>query len=140
MSDVPNATLMLIEHAERFGIAQLHQLRGRVGRGTEASHCVLMTPEGIGTLAHQRVRSVAATTDGFRLAETDLRLRGPGELTGTRQSGVPEFRLADLAKDLDILIEARAEAERWVRNESQRDKLIADLSRRSGASTLATVG
>ena len=138
--DVPNATLMLIEHAERFGIAQLHQLRGRVGRGTEASHCVLMTPEGIGTLAHQRVRSVAATTDGFRLAETDLRLRGPGELTGTRQSGVPEFRLADLAKDLDILIEARAEAERWVRNESQRDKLIADLSRRSGASTLATVG
>ncbi len=125
--DVPNATLMLIEHAERFGIAQLHQLRGRVGRGTEASHCVLMTPEGIGTLAHQRVRSVAATTDGFRLAETDLRLRGPGELTGTRQSGVPEFRLADLAKDLDILIEARAEAERWVRNESQRDKLIADL-------------
>jgi ATP-dependent DNA helicase RecG len=138
--DVPNATLMLIEHAERFGMAQLHQLRGRVGRGTEASHCVLMTPDRIGDLARERVRAVAATTDGFCLAETDLRLRGPGELLGTRQSGIPEFRLADLVEDVDILVEARGEAERWVRDEPRRNKLIADLSRRAGASSLATVG
>ena len=138
--DVGNATLMLIEHAERFGMAQLHQLRGRVGRGTEASYCVLMTPDRIGDLARERVRGVAATTDGFRLAETDLRLRGPGELLGTRQSGIPEFRLADLVEDVDILVEARGEAQRWVRDEPRRDKLIADLSRRAGASSLATVG
>ena len=138
--DVPNATLMLIEHAERFGMAQLHQLRGRVGRGTEASHCVLMTPDRIGGVARERVRAVAATTDGFRLAETDLRLRGPGELAGTRQSGLPEFLLADLVEDVDILVEARGEAERWVRDAPRRDKLIADLGRRAGASSLATVG
>ncbi len=138
--DVPNATLMLIEHAERFGMAQLHQLRGRVGRGTEASYCVLMTPDRIGDLARERVRGVAATTDGFRLAETDLRLRGPGELLGTRQSGIPEFRLADLVEDVDILVEARGEAERWMRDVAKRDKLIADLSQRAGTSSLATVG
>ncbi len=138
--DVPNATLMLIEHAERFGIAQLHQLRGRVGRGTAPSRCVLMTPDRIGDLAIERVRALAATTDGFRLAETDLRLRGPGELTGTRQSGIPEFRIADLVADVDILVEARGEAERRMRNASERDKLIAELSRRGGAASLATVG
>ena len=138
--DVPNATLMLVEHAERFGMAQLHQLRGRVGRGTEASHCVLMTSDRIGDLARERVRAVAATTDGFRLAETDLRLRGPGELLGTRQSGIPEFRLADLVEDVDILVEARGEAERWVRDGAKRDKLIADLSQRARAHSLATVG
>ncbi len=138
--DVPNATLMLIEHAERFGIAQLHQLRGRVGRGADASECVLMTPDRIGEVARERVRAVAATTDGFRLAETDLRLRGPGELTGTRQSGIPEFHLADLVEDVDILVEARGEAERWVKDEAKRDKLIADLGRRAGSASLATVG
>ena len=138
--DVPNATMMLIEHAERFGMAQLHQLRGRVGRGTHSSECLLMTPNHIGELASERVRAVAATTDGFRLAEKDLRLRGPGELAGTRQSGIPEFRIADLVEDVDVLVEARDEAELWVRDSEKRDKLIENLSRRSGTAGLATVG
>jgi ATP-dependent DNA helicase RecG len=138
--DVPNATLMLIEHAERFGIAQLHQLRGRVGRGRQPSECLLMTPDRIGDVARERVRAVAATTDGFRLAESDLRLRGPGEVAGTRQSGIPEFRMANLVEDVEILVEAREEALRWVSSATRRDKLIEDLSRRAGASSLATVG
>src|SRR5207248_1873401 len=83
--DVANASVMLIEHAERFGLAQLHQLRGRVGRGSEASLCVLMTPAKIGETARERIHAMVSTTDGFRLAEVDLRLRGPGELAGTRQ-------------------------------------------------------
>ena len=138
--DVANATLMLIEHAERFGIAQLHQLRGRVGRGSHASKCLLITPNKITDIARQRVGAVAATTDGFRLAETDLRIRGPGELAGTRQSGIPEFRIADLVEDVDLLSQARDEAERWVEDEENRDRLIEELGRRCGAAGLATVG
>jgi len=84
--DVANATIMVIEHAERFGLAQLHQLRGRVGRGSQSSLCVLMTPMKIGETARERIDAMVATTDGFRLAEVDLRLRGPGEMAGTRQS------------------------------------------------------
>jgi ATP-dependent DNA helicase RecG len=138
--DVPNATLMVIEHAERFGIAQLHQLRGRVGRGAHASRCLLMTPDGIGETAYARVQAVTATTDGFRLAEADLRLRGPGELAGTRQSGIPEFRVADLIDDMDVLVEARDEAARWVEDAQRRDRLIADLGRRGHMAGLITVG
>ncbi len=137
--DVSNATLMLIEHAERFGIAQLHQLRGRVGRGRHSSLCFLMTPNGISDTAYQRVRAVAASGDGFRLAETDLRLRGPGELAGTRQSGIPEFKLANLIDDADLLVQARDEAERWMEDAPARDHLIQELSRR-GSAGLATVG
>ena len=138
--DVANATLMLIEHAERFGIAQLHQLRGRVGRGSDASKCLLITPNRITNIARQRVGAVAATTDGFQLAETDLRIRGPGELAGTRQSGIPEFRIADLVEDVDLLAQARDEAERWVDDTENRDRLIEELGRRSGTAGLATVG
>ena len=138
--DVANASLMLIEHAERFGIAQLHQLRGRVGRGSHASKCLLITPNRISDIARQRVDAVAATNDGFRLAETDLRIRGPGELAGTRQSGIPEFRIADLVEDVDLLVQARDEAERWVDDRENRDRLIAELGRRSGTAGLATVG
>jgi ATP-dependent DNA helicase RecG len=138
--DVPNATVMVIEHAERFGIAQLHQLRGRVGRGMHASTCLLMTPDSIGDVALERVGAVAATTDGFRLAETDLRLRGPGELAGTRQSGMPEFRVADLVDDMDILVEARDEAERWVGDETKRNRLIEGLSRGQNMASLVSVG
>ena len=137
--DVSNATLMLIEHAERFGIAQLHQLRGRVGRGRHSSLCFLMTPNGISDTAYQRVRAVAASGDGFRLAETDLRLRGPGELAGTRQSGIPEFKVANLIDDADLLVQARDEAERWMEDAPARDRLIQELSRR-GPAGLATVG
>ena len=138
--DVPNATLMLIEHAERFGIAQLHQLRGRVGRGTHASKCVLTTPNRISETAQHRIQAVRATTDGFHLAEVDLKIRGPGELTGTRQSGIPEFRFADLVEDVDLLLHAREEAGRLAQDVGQRDILIADLSRRYGPQDLAKVG
>lgn len=138
--DVPNATLMAIEHAERFGIAQLHQLRGRVGRGEHPSSCLLITPDGIGDVAFERVRAVAGTTDGFLLAETDLRLRGPGELAGTRQSGMPEFRVADPIHDMEILVEARDEAERWVRDEVKREALIKGLRRGGNIGGLVTVG
>ena len=138
--DVSNATLMAIEHAERFGIAQLHQLRGRVGRGKHASSCLLITPDGIGAVAFERVRAVAGTTDGFLLAETDLKLRGPGEVAGTRQSGMPEFRVADPIHDMDILVEARDEAERWVRDEAKREALIQGLQRSGNIGGLVTVG
>ena len=108
--DVPNATLMIIEHAERFGLAQLHQLRGRVGRGSEKSACVLLYKHPAGEMAKARLKMLRETEDGFRIAEEDLRLRGPGELLGKRQSGTPEFRIADLARDGDLLAMADDDA------------------------------
>ena len=115
--DVPNATVMLIEHAERFGLSQLHQLRGRVGRGAAKSHCLLLTGTSgaeWGPLARQRLKVMEETTDGFRIAEKDLELRGPGEFLGTRQSGMPDFAVAEIARDQVILQEAREEAFRLV--------------------------
>jgi ATP-dependent DNA helicase RecG len=108
--DVPNASIMLIEHAERFGLSQLHQLRGRVGRGPWKSYCVLMTGPNLTEEAQRRITAMTETTDGFRIAEADLELRGPGEFFGTRQSGLPEFRVADLVRDVRLLDEAREEA------------------------------
>jgi ATP-dependent DNA helicase RecG len=141
--DVANATVMLIEHAERFGLAQLHQLRGRVGRGSEASLCVLMTPAKIGDTARERIRAMVSTTDGFRLAEVDLRLRGPGELAGTRQSGLPEFRVANLMEDTAMLALAQKEAKKWVESDEEARQMLAALAERSStinAAALATVG
>jgi ATP-dependent DNA helicase RecG len=141
--DVANATVMLIEHAERFGLAQLHQLRGRVGRGSEASLCVLMTPEKIGETARERIGAMVSTTDGFRLAEVDLRLRGPGEMAGTRQSGLPEFRVANLMEDSLLLSLAQNEAKKYVESEDQALQLLKELSSRSSSITpagLVTVG
>jgi len=112
--DVPNATVMVVEHAERFGLAQLHQLRGRVGRGDAASLCVLVTPFHRGDDTLRRLQALAETTDGFRIAEVDLELRGPGELLGTRQSGLPDFRVANLIRDTRILAQARQLAEACV--------------------------
>jgi len=130
--DVANATVMVIEHADRFGLAQLHQLRGRVGRGGNQSLCILVTPKGISDVARQRIKAMVSTTDGFKLAEVDLELRGPGEMAGTRQSGLPEFRNANLLTDAHLLNLARQEAERWVSRDAEREALIARLGRRSG--------
>ncbi|HWH71790.1 MAG TPA: helicase-related protein, partial [Candidatus Sulfotelmatobacter sp.] len=104
--DVPNATIMLIENAEQFGLAQLHQLRGRIGRGAHDSYCILVATVK-GKEAHQRLRALEQTTDGFQLAEADLKLRGPGELLGQQQSGLPRFRFGDLATDLALINRAR---------------------------------
>jgi ATP-dependent DNA helicase RecG len=141
--DVANATVMVIEHAERFGLAQLHQLRGRVGRGRQASLCVLMTPVKIGDVARERIDAMVSTLNGFRLAEVDLRLRGPGEMAGTRQSGLPEFRVANLMEDSLMLALAQAEAKKYVESEEQALRLLKELSARSSSITpagLVTVG
>ena len=129
--DVANATLMLVEHAERFGLAQLHQLRGRVGRGAHSSLCILMTPGRLNDVARQRIQAMTATTDGFRLAEVDLNLRGPGEVAGTRQSGIPEFRVANLMTDSELLSLAQKEAQRWANRTEERERLIEALSART---------
>lgn len=111
--DVPNATLMVIENAERFGLAQLHQLRGRVGRGDRPGRCVLLTGADVNEEALQRMRLMCETNDGFRIAEEDLKLRGPGELSGIRQSGLPEFRFVDLVEDREVMEWSRQEARRY---------------------------
>jgi len=129
--DVANATVMLIEHAERFGLAQLHQLRGRVGRGAHQSLCILMTPSRLNDVARQRIQAMVSTTDGFRLAEVDLQLRGPGEVAGTRQSGMPEFRIANLMLDGELLSLAQKEAQRWAERSGERERLIEALSART---------
>jgi len=108
--DVANATVMVIEHAERFGLAQLHQLRGRIGRGAAKSYCILMTGGKISEDGERRLDALVRTTDGFQLAELDLELRGPGEFFGTRQAGMPDFRVASLTRDRDLLEAARREA------------------------------
>jgi ATP-dependent DNA helicase RecG len=108
--DVPEATVMVIEHAERFGLAQLHQLRGRIGRGDKASACLLLYTMPLTETAKARLGILRETDDGFRIAEEDLRLRGAGEVLGTRQSGMPELRLADLAAHAELLAVARDDA------------------------------
>ena len=111
--DVPNATVMVVEHAERFGLAQLHQLRGRVGRGATKSYCILMTGNRVSPEAEERLEAMVRTQDGFELAELDLAMRGPGEFFGTRQAGLPEFRVANLVRDRKLLELAKYEAERF---------------------------
>jgi ATP-dependent DNA helicase RecG len=115
--DVPNASVMVVEHAERFGLSQLHQLRGRVGRGAEQSYCVLLASDKQTEVARERLGIMEETNDGFKIAEKDLEIRGPGEVMGTRQAGLPEFRVANLVRDLDILQEARKEAEFYVKQQ-----------------------
>jgi ATP-dependent DNA helicase RecG len=111
--DVPNATVMVIEHAERFGLSQIHQLRGRVGRGAAQSYCILVTDK-LGDAGRERIRTLVESSDGFHIAEMDLRLRGPGEFLGTRQSGLPAFRIGNLLRDQEILEAARREAASFV--------------------------
>ena len=117
--DVPNASLMVIEHAERMGLSQLHQLRGRVGRGAAESACVLLYQTPMSPMAKERLKVIYENTDGFEIARQDLQLRGPGELLGARQSGVPMLRFADLALDLDLLDAAREAAEQLLRDEPE---------------------
>jgi ATP-dependent DNA helicase RecG len=126
--DVPNATVMVIEHAERFGLAQLHQLRGRVGRGAAKSYCILMTGPRVSPLAEERLNAMVRTQDGFELAELDLTLRGPGEFFGTRQAGLPDFRVANLVRDRQLLELAKQEAARFA-NHPDADLTEAERAR-----------
>jgi ATP-dependent DNA helicase RecG len=112
--DVPNASLMVIEHAERFGLAQLHQLRGRVGRGAAKSYCILMTGGRPSPQAEERLAAMVRTQNGFELAELDLEQRGPGEFFGTRQAGLPDFRVANIVRDRELLELAKEQAARFV--------------------------
>jgi ATP-dependent DNA helicase RecG len=129
--DAPNATLMVIENAERIGLAQLHQLRGRIGRGAEASTCILLYQEPLTDAARERLKIIYEEQDGFEIARQDLRLRGPGELLGARQSGEPLLRFADLNADLDLLDAAREAAATLLRE--QPDAARAHLARWLGA-------
>jgi ATP-dependent DNA helicase RecG len=125
--DVPNASAMVIEHAERFGLSQMHQLRGRIGRGSAKSYCVLMTGGRISEEAQQRLDTMVATTDGFEVAEKDLQLRGPGEFFGTRQAGMPSLRVANLIRDRKLLELAKREARELL--EDATDKISAEEKR-----------
>jgi ATP-dependent DNA helicase RecG len=140
--DVPNASLMVIEHAERFGLSQLHQLRGRVGRGAEQSFCVLLTSDKKTTVANERLGIMAETNDGFRIAEKDLEIRGPGEVMGTRQSGLPTFRVGNLVRDVLILEEARREADYYLteRRMTRETSQLVERVRSDARFGLAAVG
>jgi ATP-dependent DNA helicase RecG len=115
--NVPNASVMIIESAERFGLSQLHQLRGRVGRGAEQSYCILMTGYKLSNDSKTRLKTMVKTNDGFDIAEVDLKLRGPGDIMGTQQSGVLNLRIADIIKDKDILQNARFYAKKILHND-----------------------
>jgi ATP-dependent DNA helicase RecG len=141
--DVPNASVMVIEHAERFGLSQLHQLRGRVGRGAERSFCVLLASDKQTAVARERLGIMEETNDGFRIAEKDLEIRGPGEVMGTRQSGVPTFRVGNLVRDVAILEEARNEADYYLSSARRRTRETSRLIERVRADArfgLAAVG
>ena len=120
--NVPNATVMIIENAERFGLAQLHQLRGRVGRGAHQSFCILMTGDKLNNDARTRIQTMIQTNDGFKISEVDMQLRGPGEIEGTRQSGAPNFKIANIATDEHIMREARLSAEDLLNEDGQFEK------------------
>jgi ATP-dependent DNA helicase RecG len=133
--DVPTASVIVVEDAEHFGLAQLHQLRGRVGRGSLQSYCVLVASESAGPEALERLEVLATTDDGFRVAEKDLELRGPGEFAGTLQSGLPRLAVADLVRHQDMLIAAREAAFALVERESieqTQPRLWSEVLRRHG--------
>jgi ATP-dependent DNA helicase RecG len=140
--DVPNASLMIIEHAERFGLSQLHQLRGRVGRGAEQSFCVLLTGDKKTAVARERLGIMEETTDGFRIAEKDLEIRGQGEILGTRQSGVQTFKIGNIIRDLEILDKARQEAEFYLTSKrlTQETSRLIETARADVRFRLAGIG
>ena len=132
--DVPNATVMLVEHAERFGLSQLHQLRGRVGRGPHQSYCVLLYQYPLTDQGRARLKALTETTDGFVIAERDLELRGPGDFFGTRQSGMPTLRVGDLLRDHQLMEEARREAVAALDDVRQAATLTRVRAHRAGSS------
>ncbi len=140
--DVPNASLMIIEHAERFGLSQLHQLRGRVGRGAEQSFCVLLTGDKRTAVARERLGIMEETTDGFRIAEKDLEIRGQGEILGTRQSGVQTFKIGNIIRDLEILEKARQEAEYYLTSKrlTKETSTLIEVARADARFRLAGIG
>ena len=137
--DVANAAVMLVEHAERFGLSQLHQLRGRVGRGPHQSYCILLYQYPLTDQARERLKALTDTTDGFVIAEKDLELRGPGDFFGTRQSGLPTLRVGDLVRDHQIMEEARREASAALDDPSQHE-MLASFVRESWAQRFGLVG
>jgi ATP-dependent DNA helicase RecG len=140
--DVANASVMVIEHAERFGLSQLHQLRGRVGRGSEKSYCVLLTGDKKTAVARERLGIMEETNDGFKIAEKDLEIRGQGEILGTRQSGIQMFRIANIIRDLELLESARAEAEKYLTDKrlTQETAALAAHIRGNAKFRLAGIG
>ena len=134
--DVPNATLMVIEDADRFGLSQLHQLRGRVGRDKAKSYCIL-TSHNKNSETLQRLKALCSTTDGFKIAEEDLRLRGPGDFFGARQSGLPVFRVANLSCDLQVLKAAQQASAQWIDREGTADTPEANALRQRIAQLFA---
>jgi ATP-dependent DNA helicase RecG len=133
--DVPNASVMVIEHAERFGLSQMHQLRGRIGRGAARSYCILMTGGKVSEEAQQRLDTMVSTTDGFEVAEKDLELRGPGEFFGTRQAGMPSLRVANLIRDRKLLELAKREARSLLEDKTPE---ITDGEKRAAVDYLRT--
>jgi ATP-dependent DNA helicase RecG len=125
--DVANATMMVIEHADRFGLAQLHQLRGRIGRGTEKSQCILIAPKSVKAEARERIETMVATSNGFEIAERDLKLRGPGEFFGTRQHGDAAFSVAQPLRDHELLELARREAFALAENPERANAVVTRL-------------
>jgi ATP-dependent DNA helicase RecG len=140
--DVPNASIMIVEHAERFGLSQLHQLRGRVGRGDEQSYCILLAGDKRSPEARERLAIMEETNDGFKIAEKDLEIRGPGEVMGTRQSGEAQFRVGNIVRDYDLLELARHEADHMLtdRRNSRETARLIELTRQQRKFGLATVG
>jgi len=127
--NIPNASVMIVESAERFGLSQLHQLRGRVGRGADQSYCILMTSNKLSNNSKTRMETMVRTNDGFEIAEVDLKLRGPGDLMGTQQSGVLNLQIADLVKDKDILYLARNYAVKILKEDAPLEKPINSILR-----------
>ena len=144
--DVPNATVMLIESAQRFGLSQMHQLRGRVGRGGEESYCLLMTPYNLSPNTRARIETMVRTNDGFEIAEADLRLRGPGDIDGTKQSGVAtQFKLIDVKQDCKLIEMANAEAKMLIQEDPllakpENAKIKSELARRALGSRYSKIG
>jgi ATP-dependent DNA helicase RecG len=134
--NVPNASVMIIESAERFGLSQLHQLRGRVGRGSEQSYCILMTSHKLGENSKTRMETMVHSSDGFEIAEVDLKLRGPGDMMGTQQSGVLELKIANIVKDKDILSLAR----HWAKKTLDVDPKLSDPKHQPIAQTYVKMG